>query len=356
MKRCSSLGRMKSDNQEFSASVTDGPYLFYNDNGIISIRGEWTNWKFSSEKKNFPNSEIESKLHEVLISQNQSNFTFKICKSHQIPPYKYDTVDRVFCISDVEGDFNYFQKMLLTHGIMDERYNWTYGSGHLVVLGDIFNRDDFVTEVLWLMYKLDQEASSFGGVIHIILGNHESMCLSGDDRYIHKKYRRFAEDIGYKYKELYSNKTVLGAWLRTKNSVEIINKILFVHGGISPVLSSQGMKIKAINDIVRNALDRTKSGNLNSSESLVMGSNGPLWYRGYVKKEIDTKVIKTILDIFNVEQIVIGHTVVDSVCSLYDGSVFAIDIKRKNKDIYESLLIENGQFYKATSQGKIIPL
>ncbi len=87
-----------------------------------------------------------------------------------------------------------------------------------------------------------------------------------------------------------------------------------------------------------------------------MWSNGPLWYRGYVKKEIDTKVIKTILDIFNVEQIVKGHTVADPVCSLYDGSVFAIDIKRKNKDIYESLLIENGQFYKATSQGKIIPL
>ena len=32
-----------------------------------------------------------------------------------------------------------------------------------------------------------------------------------------------------------------------------------------------------------------------------MWSNGPLWYRGYVKKEIDTKVIKTILDIFNVD-------------------------------------------------------
>jgi len=202
---------MKSDNQEFSAGVTDGPYLFYNENGIISIGCEWTNGKFSSEKMNSPNSEIETNLHKVLISQNQSNFTFKICKSHQIPPYNYDAVDRIFCISDVEGDFNYFQKMLVVHGIMDERYNWTYGNGHLVVLGDIFDRDDFVTEVLWLMYKLDQEASSSGGVFHIILGNHESMCLSGDDIYIHKKYRRFAEDIGYKYKELYSNKTVLGA-------------------------------------------------------------------------------------------------------------------------------------------------
>ena len=34
-------------------------------------------------------------------------------------------------------------------GIIDKNLNWKFGKGHLVVLGDIFDRGSMVTEVLW---------------------------------------------------------------------------------------------------------------------------------------------------------------------------------------------------------------
>ena len=33
--------------------------------------------------------------------------------------------------------------------IVDDGGNWAFGQGHLVVVGDVFDRGDEVTEILW---------------------------------------------------------------------------------------------------------------------------------------------------------------------------------------------------------------
>ena len=63
---------------------------------------------------------------------------------------------------------------------MDSACHWTFGKGHLVICGDLFDRGNDVTAELWLLYKLEEEAKEKGGYVHTILGNHEIMNLSGD--------------------------------------------------------------------------------------------------------------------------------------------------------------------------------
>ena len=347
---------MKSSDDKDKAEMIDGPYLILTDTGMTSLRVEKINGEFKSESKIYSSDEISHSLHKVSLPSLNSDFTFKAFSSHSIVPHHYEEQNKIFAISDIEGDFDYFRAMLIAQKIMNDNYEWIFGEGHLVILGDIFDRGDLVTEVLWLMYKLEQEARSQGGFVHIILGNHESMCLSGDLRYLNKKYLEVTQQLHFPYHKLYGPNTVLGDWLRSKNSIEVIGNTLFVHGGISPVLSASGLSIQEINETVRNTLDKTETKIFNSTERLVMNSDGPLWCRDYLKEELDQDVIDSILNVFGAEQIVIGHTVVDEVSKYYDGKVIAIDIKRKNKEFYEALLIENGLFYRATSEGNKISL
>ena len=335
---------------------SDGPYLFYKDDGIESVSVEMLNNEFKAEKKMHTPSESQALSQQVSISSLNAQFSFDMMNEHPLYPHSYAAHPKVFTISDVEGDFEFFRDILMAQGVMDKNYKWSYGNGHLVILGDSFDRGEWVTEALWLMYKLDYEAQKEGGAVHFILGNHEIMAMSGDDRYIHKKYVNVVESIGRSYGSLFSKQSVLGDWLRSKNSIVVIGKTLFVHGGLSPVLSASGLDINEINGLVRVGIDKIGKSKLSASERLVMGSDGPLWYRDYVDQKIDQDAVQTILDRFGVDHIIIGHTVVNRIKSLYNGGVYAIDVDRKKKNNYEALLIENEIFYRVTSKGDKEPI
>ncbi|MFZ5979405.1 MAG: metallophosphoesterase, partial [Candidatus Zixiibacteriota bacterium] len=102
--------------------------------------------------------------------------------------YRFENVPRIFIISDIHGEYGDFEDILIKAGVADSSLHWAWGSGHLVVLGDIFDRGSRVTECLWLVYQLQQEAPANGGRVHFVLGNHELMVLRGDIRYVHERY------------------------------------------------------------------------------------------------------------------------------------------------------------------------
>ncbi|MEE9371646.1 MAG: metallophosphoesterase [Saprospiraceae bacterium] len=345
---------MNKSIEHFNISLKelDGPYLFYKNEGLEQINGQFDEGQFNSIKK------FISKEDDVFISvpRLQAQFSCKVMNVHDTPPHHYQTHNSILAISDIEGDFEYFMATLRSQGVIDENLRWSFGNGHLVILGDIFDRGDLVTEVLWLMYKLDQEALQNGGRVHIILGNHEVMAMGGDDRYIHKKYRVVTEALGKEYEELFDKNTIIGKWLRTKNSIEIIGNTLFVHGGISLDLYESNFSIEKINELIRSAIDKVDKSRFSTAERLVMSSNGPLWYRGHVNQSLDLSELSKILNYYRVEHIIIGHSVVDKVKSLYNKAIYAIDVRRKKNDEYEALLIENGQFFRITSKGVKQPI
>jgi hypothetical protein len=225
---------------------------------------------------------------------------------------------------------------LLTNArVIDEQLHWSWDKGHLVVVGDVFDRGDRVTECLWLIHRLEREAREAGGRVHYLLGNHEMMVLRGDNRYINVRYLDgIPNETTIEHKDLYGPDMEFGRWLRSKHVAVKLNDIVYVHGGLSPEAVELGMELDDMNELVRRIID-VRSYELLFSLQLyfVNGDTGPLWYRGYhftrpEYAQATSEQVDAILDFYDAEAVVVGHTEVDYVESLYEGRVFGVDVAR----------------------------
>lgn len=271
----------------------------------------------------------------------------------------------LFVMADTHGEFEIAVQLLQRHGIIDDRLRWSFGKGHLAVLGDVFDRGPNHTELLWLIYKLEAEAARAGGGLHLALGNHETMVLTGDDRYLNPKYPRVASLFGLdRHASLWSEQSLLGQWLRSKAAVFRLGPYLCLHGGISRELIDRGLTLTAINQTVRAALvEQTLS--RDEQTEFVMGPEGPLWYRGYFEeaahrggfKLAEQSDIELIRGRFGAQAILVGHTMVPTVTALYGGRVIAVQVyPHRNEDthapVMEALSIrKDGQMFRARVDG-----
>jgi len=320
----------------------EGPHLFLDKDHFRSLTINITGRRFDLSIDTIERSSTNPISLNVSIPDSKSHFSFYKRQTLQSPSSSYTQPSKILVLSDLEGNFQYFVNMLQSSGVIDKNYNWTYGSGHLVIVGDVFDRGPYVTECLWLIYKLEQDAEAAGGHVHFVLGNHEIMALQGDHRYIDRKYKRISNNLNLQYKDLFGTNTELGAWLRTKNSLEKIGEILFVHGGLSPSLQETKLGIEEINHLVRAHIDKPVQ--QNKEVDLIFGSDGPLWYRGLVEDPISQPILENVLTYYNAQKVVIGHTVVNDISSLFNQRVYAIDMKRTGNS-GSALLIEGGDHY-----------
>ena len=269
--------------------------------------------------------------------------------------------DRLLVVSDLEGNHDTFLEFLRTNGVIDEKGKWAWGKGHLVFDGDIVDRGDKVTEILWLIQRLEREAKAAGGRVHYVLGNHETMVLAGDLRYIHPKYQVTSERMGRSYEALFGPDTELGRWLRSHNSVVRIGDFLFVHAGYSPELDTLGLDRDEINQRIRDTIgppawpERDQLG-----PHLIWHQQGPMWYRGHFDayaaqwggKPTDEQ-LDAILERNEAKHIVIGHTVVDDIGWLdAKKRVLGIDVKWSKPGEGEGLLVEDGVIHAVDMAGK----
>jgi hypothetical protein len=274
----------------------------------------------------------------------------------------YTAADSIVVISDLDGNFDAFASLLFGNGITDEAFNWTYGNNQLVILGDVFDRGDEVFECLWLIYKLEKEALQAGGSLHFILGNHEIMNLTGNFnnkslKYVHRKYYRNEEFVNIPYTQWISSSTVIGQWLRTKNCMEQIGNMLFLHGGISYELLKTGLNMAEINQLNRELIDLNPD-QYAKSHKLIIGRDGPLWNRDMALAKLNDDEINEILDHFEVKRIVIGHTINErnEITPLYDGKIIPVDLDHKTnfkRGIISTLFIKNGLLFEINNKGEL---
>jgi len=225
-----------------SKAGPDGPYVLYRGHKIVVKTVEMRDTQAVVKVQVY-----ENKSAIQLTCQGpdpEDVFSFQLKQSFENEPTRYELPARMLVLSDIEGNFKAFKTMLLGARVIDKNFKWTFGDGHLVLLGDYFDRGTNVTECLWLIYKLESEAAAAGGKIHFILGNHEVLNLQGTSQYARKKYIENAHVLGEPYGRLYDNNTEIGRWLRTKNSIELVGDYVFCHGGISPELASSGLPWK----------------------------------------------------------------------------------------------------------------
>ncbi len=259
---------------------------------------------------------------------------------------------RVAVFGDIHGQFDSMIDMLRYNQIIDENNDWIWGDGQVVFTGDVFDRGDKVTECLWLLFKLEMQAHKKGGNVHLLLGNHEMMALLFDNRYVDKKYIHAAHAYKYHYSHFFATHTVLGKWLRTRNTLIRINKLLFVHGGLSPKFMEKKMSIRKVNAGMRHHINNYSELVDTSMVDLFLYSESPLWYRGYMSRtktysRISLQEVVETLDFYKAIVIIFGHTPVARVYPFYSFKLIAMDVPIGDpKYIAEGLLIDNKMYYR----------
>ena len=274
-------------------------------------------------------------------------------------PTSYAQPSKITVVADIEGNFSALYSLLVAQGIIDEKGNWTYGDGHLVMLGDLFDRGPDVTPTFWLLYKLEAEAIEAGGYVHTVLGNHEIMIFDGDTRYINRKYKAQINDTGVGYPYLYSANTVLGQWLRSKPAVIRIGDLMLSHAGVSPDVLALDVSLQEINEIVREKILYEVSATGTPEYQTIFGTNGIFWYRGWVDDPPSIHVLDAILDKYQVKHLVIGHTIVPDIQASFDYKLVMADLRQPrdvNRSPVRALCIEGNNFYEINSLGERRPI
>ncbi len=191
--------------------------------------------------------------------------------------WRFDDVDRVVAIADIHGAYDAMVETLQNVDILDDDLSWMGGQSNLVIVGDILDRGPKSRAAMDLLMRLEGEAEAAGGRVHVLIGNHESMILTGDMRYVSApEYAAFAsEAIPEERRRWYNlyvkrnggNKDGLrlnfgkayppgyfamrrafradghyGRWLLQKNIIAVINGTAFVHGGLPPVAAEIGLR------------------------------------------------------------------------------------------------------------------
>ena len=284
-------------------------------------------------------------------------------ESPAVEPHIFRDVARIFTVSDIHGEYDALVELLRNADVIDDDLSWNWGDGHLVVLGDVFDRGDKVTECLWLIYRLEREAKQSGGRVHYTLGNHEKMAMRGDLRYVNQKYLLgIAERTGIPYNDIFGPHMELGRWLRTKHTAIRLNDIVFVHAGLPPAAVERGLSLDTMNLMVRRSLDyRSYELLFSNLEWFLLSSEGPLWYRGYHEARsgyprATAAQLDTILGFYDAEAVVVGHHEVTEVMGWYQNRVYGVDVPVDDLGGLQALLWEDGKFYRVLASGKLEPL
>jgi hypothetical protein len=312
-------------------------------------------------------------------------------------------VERIVAVGDLHGDYENFVKILtqIPIPIVNGDLHWAAGNTHLVQMGDIMDRGPDAKKILDLLMNLEKEAEAADGKVHVLLGNHEEMNITGIvfryPEYLHPEqfksflpdgYRRKKEEILQKaiiemrmkretktseekyYNEFWSSlirdderaqheylvnfNRKYGSWLLKQNAVIKINDTVFVHGGISEKYSLMG--IEKINSTLRVELaDLRRAGERNEPQmiarpEIAYQGEGPLWYRDLaIVPEADMAAeVDRILQNLGAVRMVIAHTPkIPTIAEMrrFGGKVWIIDtgISSVYGGRLSALIIQNGE-------------
>lgn len=327
-------------------------------------------------------------------------------------PYRYAGIERVVVIGDVHGALDPLVTILRGTELVDEGLTWRGGDAHLVSLGDLLDRGDRGRQVMDLLMRLQAEAAEAGGAVHVLLGNHEVMNLTGDLRYVSPgDYAQFGTEShdglppGFlERRAAFAPDGEYGRWLLDMPVVIAIDDTLFTHGGISSLL--EGLTLQEINEASQRDVRRFAEGwdalieagelgeaddfdvimarasalrkaavdaSLRLAGTAIMEAydglpfvpDGPLWYRGSARCHpyTETPVADSILSQLDVRRVAVGHTPTFNrrINSRLEDRVVLVDTGM-NADAYQgrpaALLIERGAiraWYHDGSTGEIRP-
>jgi hypothetical protein len=277
----------------------------------------------------------------------------------------YSDAGRVLAIGDLHGNYAGFKRILTEAGVIDKRGHWRARDTHLVQLGDILGRGGEPGKIFKLLRRLEVEAPERGSRVHVLLGNHEAMSMSGliiyntleefqdlaDEEFLDDAPRRKgdaerpAERIAAEkrpparsldpklgkrldllgageFRSALSPQGKLGAWLLGHDSAVSINGHLFVHGGLNRAHGR--MPLQALNECVRAEL--SGDGPPQAGKDIMLRRDGPQWNREYTLKPTTERQaeLEEVLDFHRCRRMVVGHTPTSCISPSQSGRILPL--------------------------------
>jgi len=246
---------------------------------------------------------------------------------------------RLVAIGDVHGDFAATLAALRLAGAIDDQERWI--GKHLVVVqtGDQLDRGDSERKILDTLDRLQGEARSAGGALHVLNGNHELMNAAGDLRYVTAGgFVDFADVPGIDPNDprvaaaepamrgrllAFAPGGPYARKLATRPVILVIGDTVFAHAGVLPEHVRRG--IDAINAETQSWL----RGEGEISPGILLGEESPLWTRRFCQNPgpSDCAVASETLTQLGIKRMVVGHTVhKEGITHNCDGKVWCIDV------------------------------
>jgi hypothetical protein len=349
---------LRSRYEKSLPDLLDGPYIRWKRND--RIRSLYLVHDSKSQLTRRLKSSFQATSDPYLLEGLHGDTLNYLVRSRKSPPPdEIQSAGRVMVMGDIHGGYDSLVLFLRENGVIGSSLEWRWDDGQLVFVGDIFDLGDKVTEALWLVYQLEDQAARSGGAVHFILGNHEIMVLTGDLSYASDKYLLMTSRLNLDYSALFSKRTILGQWLRSRNTVVRINRDLFVHAGLSPELVETGLGLHDLNKRVRTYLNHPdRNYREEDLRNELFGSPGPFWYRGYLEGNHDyphlpDKMFEKVLDFYRGKRIFVGHTNVTNITSCYNGRAFAMDVPFYTYgNPIQGLLLEGNAVYLLNSSAE----
>lgn len=164
-------------------------------------------------------------------------FTFRLQRPDE-PSCMHRAVRRLFAVPGHKDQFKSFCHLLIKQQIVDRRLGWTFGEGHLVIFGNSDEHGPPDANWWWFLYALEQKARARGGAVHFLPGPHELIYLDDSWQFEHPAYPAPTAKLRSPLTALYNANFELWQWLGTRNIVEKIGQLLFVHHDLLPLLHS----------------------------------------------------------------------------------------------------------------------
>lgn len=246
-------------------------------------------------------------------------------------PSRFPEAERVVAIGDLHGDLDVTRRALALAGVIDGSDRWIGGKTVVVQLGDQTDRGDDELDILELLDRLTTEAKAAGGAVHALNGNHELMNADGDFRYVTPDGMRDSCarmettsspcDPTSARRTLFQPGGAMARLLARRNTVIIVGRTLFVHGGVRPDWARYG--IEQVNQEARSWLTGT-----GPRPAFLDADQGPVWSRAYSEPDKpDCSDLEQVLKILDIDRMVVAHTVQEGgITSRCDERVWRIDV------------------------------
>ncbi|KAF8397198.1 hypothetical protein HHK36_016105 [Tetracentron sinense] len=128
-----------------------------------------------------------SSQHRKLVETSLPHGCLKpIVVSGNPPTFVSAPGRRIVAVGDLHGDLAQARCAFEIAGVLssDGQDLWTGGETVLIQLGDILDRGEDEIAILSLLRSLDIQAKAKGGAVFQVNGNHETMNVEGDFRYV----------------------------------------------------------------------------------------------------------------------------------------------------------------------------